>query len=239
MSHGRLACTLALACSFAFPAAALAKGPLPVPEAVRDTEPVVLKGTQLGDWAVPANQTAKLPLTDLACYSYTPTVPSDPSEGGADSLTDGFDGSKCPHSDYAKPEVDTAPLQPSGTPVNLLVGYRWDAKHERYKQIPFQVDEAFTRYLDNSASGFALYSGQDQHTTYAYDREGFRFTKDGPASDPCRAQAASPAMKDPIAGLDTNDELAFMASDAGPQAPSDAAKPKGVEAMREVAVTDP
>src|SRR3954453_23874425 len=191
--------------------------------AARESEPVVLKGSQLGTWSVPANVTAKLPLTDLACHAN-----SDPTSG---------DG--CPHNNYAQPEVDTSSAQPSGTPVDKLLGYRWDDKHKRYEQVPFQVDEVFTRYLDNSASGFAFYSGDDQHTTYAYDREGFRFVKDGPSGDPCRAQPDSPAAKDPIAGLDTNDEVAFMASDAGPQAPGDAERPKGIDGVQEGVVTDP
>jgi hypothetical protein len=219
MRHGRLLplSLLALAVSAA-PAAAA-----PLGAVARDSEPVVLKGSAFGTWSVPANVTAKAPLTDLACHS-----PQDPTSGD-----------DCPHNGYVKPEVDTASAQPSGTPVDKLLGYRWDAKHGRYEQVPFQVDEVFTRYLDNSASGFAFYSGNDQHTTYAYNREGFRYVKDGPATDPCRAQPDSPAMKDPIAGLDSNDEAAFMASDAGPQAPSGAALPKGIDAAQEVAVTDP
>jgi len=36
------------------------------------------------------------------------------------------------------------------------------------------------------ASGFGIYSGTDKHTTYAYDREGFRFTENGGA-DGCTA----------------------------------------------------
>src|SRR4051812_29725411 len=222
MSQGRLTLTLSLLAFAALPAG-LATAQAPVGAVARGSEPIVLKGSSFGAWSVPANQTVKLPLTDLACHAN-----SDPTSG---------DG--CPHNDYVKPEVDTAGVQPSGTPTNHLLGYRWDAKANRYVQVPFQVDEVFTRYLDNSASGFAFYSGDDQHTTYAYDREGFRYVKDGPASDPCRAQPDSPAMKDPVAGLDSNDEVAFMASDAGPQAPSDAKLPAGIEGVQEVVVTDP
>ena len=38
----------------------------------------------------------------------------------------------------------------------------------------------FTRYLDNSASGFAFYSGQDQHTTYAYRPGGLPLHRERP-----------------------------------------------------------
>jgi hypothetical protein len=186
--------------------------------AQREGDPVVLTGQDFPGWSVPSNQTAKLPLTDLKdCQSFD---------------------EKCDHNHYAQPEVDTGDAAGKGTPTDKLLGYRWDAKHKRFTQIPFQVDEVFTRYLSNPASGFSFYSGEDQHTTYAYDREGFRYTKSDP-SNPCLAQPDSPAAKDPVQGLDNNDELAFMSKDAGPQAPSDAKLPKGVEDMREVKVSDP
>jgi hypothetical protein len=186
----------------ALPAAAAGDAP------AREQEPVVLTGAQLGDWAVPANQTARPPLMDVVA----------PGED--------------PHNHYADPTLDTAPLQPSGTATGRLLGYRWEAG--AWHQIPFQVDEVFTRYLDNTASGFSPYSGEDQHTTYAFDREGFRWT-DGQ----CVAQPASAVATDPVKGLDGNDELAFMARDAGAQAPAAAALPAGVDAAKEVAVADP
>lgn len=36
------------------------------------------------------------------------------------------------------------------------------------------------RYLDNSASGFSVYSGNDQHTTYSFDREGYHYSASEP-----------------------------------------------------------
>ncbi|MDX6662860.1 MAG: hypothetical protein QOG09_962, partial [Solirubrobacterales bacterium] len=216
-------------------------GPLPLPgpdptvSAERDTEPVILSGSSFPDWSVPANQTAKAPLTDLSMSCPT---------GNSDS---------CNHNHYVQPELDTADAQNkavAGTPTDRLLGYRWDQAASKFVQIPFQVDEVFTRYLDNQASGFAIYSGEDQHTTYAFDREGFRFTANDP-SDPCKAVAASdPASShptpggpettpDPVPGLDNNDELSFMAGDAGARAPIGATLPKGVESARAVAITDP
>jgi hypothetical protein len=188
----------------------------------RAVEPVVLTGANFPGWAAPANQTVKMPLTDFA------------------DCPPGSNTDNCQHNRYAQPEFDTgtyqgqAPIQ--GTPVKELLGYRWTGK--KFVQIPFQVDEMFTRYLENDASGFAIYSGADQHTTYQYDREGFRYTKSDP-SNPCVAQPDSPVAKDPIQGLDTNDELAFMASDAGAQAPANAKLPKGIDGVREVAIRDP
>src|SRR5215211_7506005 len=208
--------------AFAAPAYAQLPGGLPdlTVAAKHDTEPIVLKGASFGSWSVPANQTFQPPLMDLA------------------DCPPGTDTDTCDHNEYADPVADTTSDSVQGVPVNQLVGYRWDPAHASFAQIPFQVDEAFTRYLSNEASGFAIYSGQDQHTTYAYDREGFRYTNSDPA-DPCKAVPASPPMKDPVKGLDSNDEVVFMASDAGPEAPAGAIRPAGIDGVKEVTVVDP
>jgi hypothetical protein len=200
----------------------------PTIPASRDADAVVLTGKDLGvgtNWAAPQNFTALVPQQDLACYL---------------SSVD----TSCPeeHSQYVTPTLDTATVtgdKVQGTPVDKLLGYAWTGK--RFEQIPFQVDEVFTRYLNNNASGFGIYSGTDQHTTYAYDREGFRYWKDNGAgsSDPCTAQPASAAAKDPVKGLDTDDELAFMASDAGGAAPASAKLPPGITGYKSVTVLDP
>jgi hypothetical protein len=196
----------------------------PTIPAKRDADAVVLTGASFGTWSAPQNFTGLLPLIDLTqCQSFD---------------------EQCAHNHYVDPTVDTEDKLGDGTPIDRLLGYRWDASSRSFKQIPFQVDEQFTRYLDNSASGFSVYSGDDEHTTYAFDREGFRYTKSDPY-DPahpdavCQAKPASLPAYDPVKGLDSNDELAFMASDAGPQAPSDAPAPAGIEGVKQVAVTDP
>src|SRR4051794_24848496 len=204
----------------------------PTVAAKHDADPIILTGLDFPQWSARSNQTAKLPLTDLADCSGTVTPNgTDPNEWVQQD-------SDCAHNNYAKPEVDTGNTLGDGTPTDELLGYRWDAKHKRFEQIPFQVDEMFTRYLDNSASGFSIYSGDDQHASYTFDREGFRMRKEDP-SNPCHALLDSETAKDPVKGLDDNDELVFMASDAGTQAPSGAALPKGIDAMREVRITDP
>jgi hypothetical protein len=198
------------------------------PATPRQSEPIVLTGSQLGDWSVPANQTVKLPLTDVIDC---PTADTD----------------TCSHNHYAPPEVDTGDKLGQGTPTNRFLAYRWDGKH--FHQIPFQVDQVFTRYLENSASGFAFYSGDDQHSTYAFDREGWRYTDSDP-NNVCQAipfEVTAPdgtksrpkTTPDPVPGLDDNDELAFMASDAGQQAPSGTPAPKHVDGVKEVRLTDP
>jgi hypothetical protein len=191
-------------------------------QAKRDTEPIILTGVDFDAWSVPADASVKLPLTDLM-------------ESGQCALDD----STCDaHNDYVEPEiVGNAGLE--GTPIERLLGYRWDSKSKSFVQIPFQVDEVFTRYLDNSASGFAFYSGQEQHTTYAFDREGFRYWESDP-NNPCLARPAGgvETTADPVVGLDSNDELAFMAEDAGPAAPKTAPLPAGIEEARRVRLLD-
>src|SRR3954449_10466954 len=223
--------------------------------AARDTDAVVLTGAQFGldgDWVAPQNITARQPEADLTeCQAHVnPSALGNPTEGGAGSLgqtvqqgcPEGYDE----HSHYATPAGDTANATGDsikGTPVDALRGYRWDAHKKAFVQIPFQVDEVFTRYLNNSASGFAVYSGEDQHTTYAYDREGFRFTQsDGADSaDPCTAKMkpGDHAATDPVKGLDSNDELAFIDIVAGPAAPAGAKLPDGVTGMKTVTLADP
>ena len=58
---------------------------------------------------MPANVTAKLPLTDLTCYQLDPAQihPTTLLSGGASGLTSALDPSDCPHNGYATPEVDT------------------------------------------------------------------------------------------------------------------------------------
>ena len=196
--------------------------------AARDTEPVVLTGRDFGvdtNWSVPQNLTFLVPEKDLQCFVEAQDL-------------------ACPdeHNHYVEPDIDTASFtagKVEGTPTERLLGYRWNGKG--FEQIPFQVDEVFTRYLNNNASGFGIYSGTDQHTTYAYDREGFRYSADNGVSsaDPCTAKAASAEATDPVKGLDSNDELAFMASDAGPAAPAGAAVPSGIEGVKVVTLRDP
>ena len=231
----RLPLVLSTALTAALATAVTALGASPVVDptvpAKHDADPIILTGLDFPQWSARSNQTAKLPLTDLKDCSGT----VDPSRGGSPNDWLVAD-ENCRHNNYATPEVDTGDSLGDGTPVDQLLGYRWNGK--KFVQIPFQVDEQFTRYLDNSASGFAIYSGEDQHTTYAFDREGFRMRKEDP-SNPCHALPDSPIAQDPVKGLDDNDELAFMARDAGAQAPSAATLPKGIEGVREVRVDDP
>jgi hypothetical protein len=197
--------------------------------AARDTDPVVLTGKDLlagsSQWAVPENLTAEVPSKDVTCFAQNQDV-------------------ACPemYNHYEAPDADTSTVTGDavqGTPTGKILGYKWDGA--KFVQIPFQVDEVFTRYLNNDASGFGVYSGTDKHTTYAYDREGFRYWRNGTGDDICKATRAADDKEatDPVKGLDSNDELAFMASDAGAQAPSGAAIPGGIAGLKVVTIADP
>ena len=200
----------------------------PLSPAVRDTEPVVLTGASLPEWATLGDVTAEAPSLDGArCQATKEGMPSNP-------LTP---SSECTHNQYEDPDLQSSDFVPpaNATPVDRILGYRWTGTG--FEQIPFQVDEMFTRYLSNNNSGFSFYSETDQHTTYAFDREGFRWTDSDP-DNPCLARPASPVATDPVQGLDTDDELVFMARDAGARA-DDAPLPPGIEDSYEVEVRDP
>src|SRR5438105_9195712 len=189
------------------PALAGAPGlPDPTVPAARDTEPVVLTGASFPNWAAPAEVTAKVPSTAGAACT-----------GGNNT---------CSHNQYEQPEVATGDKLGQGADVHKMLGYRWNGHH--FVQVPLQVDELATRYLSNNASTFSFYGETDQHPTYVWDQERFRWTKEDPAN-PCHALPDGPTTTpDPVPGLDTNDEVSFMASDAGATAPDGTKLPKGI-----------
>ncbi|MDD5711516.1 MAG: PKD domain-containing protein, partial [Smithellaceae bacterium] len=101
-----------------------------------------------------------------------------------------------------------------------------------------QVDERFPYFLSNANSDFAIYSATDMELTYAWDKEWWDKADD--EARPGYAKPAAAAMTDPVAALDDDDEICFMFSDAGTQAPADALGPAGTSDKRqEIALTDP
>ena len=145
----------------------------------------MLTGASFPAWAAPAEVTAKAP-----------------SVAGA-NCTSG--DNTCSHNGYSQPEVASGKALGSGVPTNRLLGFRWDG--HRFVQIPFQVDEFATRYISNDASTFSFYSETDQHPTYVWDQERFRWTKEDPAN-PCHALPDGPTTTpDPVPGLCEEERL--------------------------------
>ncbi len=193
-----------------------------------ETAPVVLTGADLLPWAVPAEQSVHPgAVGGASCLAGSNGVP-----GPVASTED------CTHNTFEDPTLATGGVV-AGPDVDLITAWRRTTTGE-WEQVPVQVDEMAVRYLSNNNSGFAVYSETDRHTTYVFDREGFRFMGEHP-DDPCLAaptQEGVTMTPDGVPGLDTDDEIVFMARDAGPRAESQVGLPAGVAQAREVAVTD-
>ena len=231
---------------------------------VRSVEPVVLNGSNFPTWSAGPEFTAHEPMSPLNSItvgqqgSEPPALQSacyDPNAnyGGGGRTPDPAKGD---HNCYqpSRLPLRTLPITKGVDPRRIL-GYRWDGA--KFVQVPFQVDQVFTRYLTNNASGFAVYSGTDQHTDLAYDREGFRFLANTPPADPNHVTSAvcqsipykssnggfydgQPTTPSPNGfHLVDKDELVFMAKDAGNSAPSGAVMPRGILDSYAVTVTDP
>lgn len=121
-----------------------------------------------------------------------------------------------------------------GVPVDQIAAFRWDGA--QFVEIPVQVDERYFYCLSNPPSDFAFYSGTDKELTYAWDVESWKKT-DGQC-----AAAYPPGVgptPDPVPTLDDDDEIVFLASDAGPQAPALALPPLGTTSGQAVMLVDP
>src|SRR3954462_9708298 len=124
----RLVLSAALAAALVPPVTAPAAPPLghPAVPAQHDADPMILTGLDFPQWSARANQTAKLPLTDLQDCSGT----IDPSRGGSPNDWLVAD-QNCQHNNYATPEVDTGDALGDGTPIDQLLGYRWNDKAKK------------------------------------------------------------------------------------------------------------
>jgi hypothetical protein len=122
----------------------------------------------------------------------------------------------------------------AGVDVDRITAWRWTG--DRYVAVPVQVDQRFPYFLANGRSSFGAYSGTDTELTYQWDTEAWKMT-----AGQC-AKAYPPGQgptTDPVATLDDDDEVVFMASDTGRRAPADAPAPKGATDRKEVALADP
>lgn len=155
-----------------------------------------------------------------------------PAKGLADAYPDGaLTGERNAHNG----RLVVPPDARTGAPVDHVVAYRWTGT--TFQEIPVQVDERFPYFLANPDSGFAFYSGTDEELTYEWDVESWLKT-----AGQCEATYPDgvTATQDPVATLDDDDEIVFMADDSGPQAPAGAPGPPGTIGPRyEVLLQDP
>lgn len=123
-----------------------------------------------------------------------------------------------------------------GVSPDHVTAFSWNG--EEFVEIPVQVDERFPYFLANANSDFGVYSGTDEELTYEWDVESWRKT-----AGECEARypnADDTATQDPVETFDDDDELVFMADDAGAQAPEEALGPPTTYGDRlEVRLNDP
>lgn len=156
-----------------------------------------------------------------------------PAEGVPNPFPSGttFSGIRDAHNGTILP----VPQETLGVDVSEIVAFRWQAN--RFVEIPLQVDERFPYFLANANSDFADYSGTDKELTYAWDTESWKKT-----AGECFSQyppGVGP-MADPASGLDADDEVVFMADDAGKRAPAGSPSPPSTTGeSHEVKVFDP
>ncbi|HYD47060.1 MAG TPA: Ig-like domain-containing protein [Terriglobales bacterium] len=130
--------------------------------------------------------------------------------------------------------VTVPPDVRTGVPIDEIAAYRWTGAG--FEEIPVQVDERYYYCLSNPASDFAIYSGTDKELTYAWDVESWKKTAGECSASYAPGDGPTP---DPVGTLDDDDEIVFMANDAGPQAPSGALPPLGTSEGHGIAVIDP
>ena len=169
----------------------------------REVEAVVMSGIQFPSWS-------RLPADGSGSNTFSPTDRT---------IRDAHYG-----------QIVVPPDSRSGVPVDRVTAFRWDGAD--WKEVPVQVDQRFPYYLVNNRSSFGIYSRVDEELTYEWDIESWK-----KVAGTCAAEYPSAALdpsllkgypsKDPVPGLDDDDQISLYASDAGPQAPADAHAPQG------------
>jgi hypothetical protein len=215
----------------------------PVYDGARASAPVIVTGAQLPDWS-------RLPAEGLA----------KPYPAGATTTGDGV---RQAHNGTLVIPADVR----TGVDPAQIAAYRWNG--DKFVEVPVQVDQRFPYFLANGRSSFSVYSGTDEELTYAWAPDGHTTGEEAwkkvfgdcsaryataaeNASLPAYANPApagsldtvgyTGAMQDPVPTLDDDDEVSFMARDAGPVAPAGAALPAKVLPTapgQTVRVTDP
>ena len=177
---------------------------------------------------VPARQVEPVVMTGAQIPSWSRL----PATGVANPYPSGaLDGVRSAHNGTLVVPPDAR----EGVTAEDVVAYRWDGSG--FAEVPVQVDERFPYFLANANSDFGMYSGTDEELSYEWDVESWQKT-----AGECEAQYPEgvTAMEDPVTTFDDDDELVFMASDAGARAPVDQLGPPATYGDRiEVALNDP
>ena len=211
--------------------------------AARQVEAVVLTGSQLPGWSAPSAAGLPHPYpsgTGLIDQCESAGIPSEFCQGVLGTLAGTpLDTSirSAHNGSFLYPpnwQVGDEPIR-GGVPVGKIAAYAYVGTG--WTEIPVQIDEKFPYFLANSHSDFGIYSGTDEELTYAFDLERWN---PGDSADGCSAVAPK-GTPDPVGGLDDDDELVFMAKDAGGMAPT-GSLPAGVPAdapSQLVTIADP
>ncbi len=175
----------------------------------RDSAPVVLTGAKLAGWSVPAAFGVAYPYPSGALYS---GIVLDPA--GIGQIRDAHNG------EMLYPLAGSIGAQGHVAAENVAA-FRFDASAGQFVEIPVQVDERAPYFLANANSGFSTYSGTDPENTYVWDNGDTAHTHGVESwmmiDGTCERQypAGQSAKADPVRGLDDDDEIVFMARDAG------------------------
>lgn len=161
-------------------------------EAERQNEAVVISGAQLLGWAGPAAIGQGYPYPSGAATT------GDFLPAPLGNVRDAHNG------------VAFDPLGGRGpnVPVEQIAAYAY--RDGRFEEIPVQVDERMPYFLANGNSSFSTYSGTDPEINYVWDIERWDL-----AGECFQDVAGKGARQDPAVGLDMDDEVVFMAGDAG------------------------
>ena len=211
----------------------------------REAEPVVLTGAQLPGWS------------GLSAFGLAAPYP-----GGSGTV--GQFGGQVRNAHHG---TLVAPPATVNVDVDEIAAYAWDGL--AWVEIPVQVDERFPYFLANARSDFAFYSGVDEELTYAWNptahsdgheswkrmfgecetryaqteaevraNDGVTLIND---ADLAEVESYYGPMADPAVGLDNDDEVVFLADDAGGLAPADQPGPSAARdgTRQQVAIPDP
>ncbi len=199
--------------------------PAPSTEVDRTVEPIILQGAVLSTWS-------RTPAEGLG----NPYPSGSNQPPAQEEVRDAHNGQLL---------VAPDPSGELGKRPERIAAFSWNGSS--FEEIPVQVDQRFPYFLANSRSSFGFYSGTDEELTYQWDEETWKKTAGDcyagyPTEDGTMYPNAPSENRsvDPVRRLDDDDEIVFMADDAGQQAAFDAVPPAGASRERqEVRLTDP